>query len=214
MSCLLSSAKSLLFITLLITLCSRSAFAGPIYVYKEKSGSIRFSNKPPPEGTRADVFTAKGAKYSTIGGLIRRGDGKLFPNHYSTLIDGAAQEHGVDPSLVRAVIHTESAFNPRAVSPKGARGLMQLMPQTARLLGVMNSFDPLQNISGGTRHLALLIKRYDGNLRFALAAYNAGEGAVEQYGGIPPYRETQEYVRRVLALMTRYRVRHSKVSSK
>lgn len=188
------------------------AYAGPIYVYKESSGSIRFTHKPPPEGVRAEVFTAKGAKYSTIGGLLRR-DGRLYPNHYAALIDGAAEEHSVDASLLRALIHTESGFNPRAVSPKGARGLMQLMPETARLLGVINSFDPVQNISGGTRHLALLIKRYGGNLKLALAAYNAGAGAVEQYGGIPPYRETQEYVRKVLALMTRYSTRH-KISSK
>lgn len=193
--------------------CAGTASAGPIYVYKEASGSIRFSDKPPPTGVRADVFTAKGAKYSTIGGLLRRGDGKLFPNHYSSIIDDAAKEHSVEPSLIRALIHTESAFNPRAVSPKGARGLMQLMPEIARFLGVKNSFDPLQNISGGTRHLALLIKRYGGNLKLALAAYNAGEQAVEQYKGIPPYRETQEYVRRVLALMTRYSARHSNTSS-
>ena len=195
----------IVFISLFV-FCAGVAEAGPIYVYKEASGSIRFSDKPPPAGVRADVFSAKGARYSISGGVIRRGDGKLFPNHFSSIIDGAAERHGVSASLIRALIHTESAFNPRAVSPKGARGLMQLMPQIASYLGVKNSFDPQQNIAGGTRHLALLIKRYGGNLKLALAAYNAGESAVEQYGGIPPYRETQEYVRRVLALMTRYNV--------
>ncbi|MBN8550632.1 MAG: lytic transglycosylase domain-containing protein [Deltaproteobacteria bacterium] len=203
-----NSVSSFFFFSTMLLL-AEPALAGPIYVYKEASGSIRFSDKAPPSGVRAEVFTAKGVSYSILGGSVRRGEGKLFPNHYSTLIDLAAGEHGVEPSLIRALIHTESAFNPRAVSPKGARGLMQLMPEVARMRGVKNSFDPEQNISGGTRHLALLIKRYSGNLKLALAAYNAGEGAVEQYGGIPPYRETQEYVRRVLALMTRYSARHT-----
>jgi soluble lytic murein transglycosylase-like protein len=178
-------------------------------VYKEKGGSIRFTSKPPPSGVNAEVFTAKGVPYSILGGL-RRGDGKLYPDRFESQISAAAEEHGVETSLIRALIHTESAFNPRAVSPKGALGLMQLMPEVARFLKVNNPFDPLQNIFGGTRHLALLIKKYDGNLKFALAAYNAGEQAVEQYQGIPPYRETQEYVRRVMALMTRYRARHTK----
>ncbi len=183
------------------------ALAGPIYVFKEPDGSIRFTTKQPPQGVSAEVFSAKGAPYSVLGGLRRRGDGQLFPERFAPLIEGACKEHGVDAALVRALIHTESAFNPRAVSPKGAQGLMQLMPQVARLLGVSNPFDPKQNIYGGTRHLALLIRKYDGNLKFALAAYNAGEGAVEEYGGIPPYPETQEYVRRVMSLMTRYNVR-------
>jgi hypothetical protein len=182
--------------------------AAPIYVYKEPGGSIRFTSKPPPEGVKAQVFTAKGAAYSVLGGG-RRG-GKLFTQLHATLIEAAAREHRIESSLVRAVIHAESAFNARAVSPKGARGLMQLMPEVAKELGVTNSFDPAQNIAGGTRHLALLIRKYDGNLRLALAAYNAGAGAVEQYGGIPPYRETQEYVRKVLSLQSRYAVHRVK----
>lgn len=180
------------------------ARAAPIYVYKEPGGSIRFTSKPPPEGVKAQVFTAKGAAYSVLG--RGRHGGKLFTQLYAALIEAAAREQKIDSSLVRAVIHAESAFNARAVSPKGARGLMQLMPEVAKSLGVTNSFDPAQNIAGGTRHLALLIRKYDGNLRFALAAYNAGSGAVEQYGGIPPYRETQDYVRKVLALQSRYAV--------
>lgn len=112
----------------------------------------------------------------------------------------AAQRYGVPEKLVTAVIRTESGFNPRAVSSKGARGLMQLMPHTASLLGVRNSFDPAENIDGGVRHLRRLIERFGNNLHLALAAYNAGEQAVTYYRGIPPYPETQGYVTKVLSL--------------
>ena len=110
----------------------------------------------------------------------------------------AARRHSLDPDLVRAVVAVESGFRSDAVSPKGAQGLMQLMPATARALGVMDSFDPASNLDGGTRYLRALIQRYDGDLKRALAAYNAGEGAVARHGGVPPYPETMAYVRKVL----------------
>ena len=124
--------------------------------------------------------------------------------HSASLTDvirGAAQRHGVSEDLVSAVIRVESAFNVRAVSPKGARGLMQLMPGTAAILGVRDSFDPIENIEGGVRHLRGLLDRFANNLPLALAAYNAGAGAVDSYGGIPPFPETQAYVVRILGLM-------------
>lgn len=116
-------------------------------------------------------------------------------------IRDAAHRYGVSEQLVTAVIRVESGFNPRAVSPKGARGLMQLMPATASQLGVRNAFDPAENIDGGVRHLRGLMERFENNLPLVLAAYNAGEGAVAQHGGIPPYRETQQYVTRILRIV-------------
>lgn len=122
------------------------------------------------------------------------------PDFYVELIRDAALQHDVPAALVQAVVKVESDFNARAVSPKGARGLMQVMPATARRFGVADPdhlFYPAPNLNAGTAYLAWLLKRYDGNLDLVLAAYNAGEGAVQQYRGIPPYRETRNYVKKV-----------------
>ena len=117
------------------------------------------------------------------------------------IIRAAAQRHNVPHELVSAVIRVESGFNVRAVSPKGARGLMQLMPQTANILGVRDSFDPSDNIDGGVRHLRGLLDQYGNNLPLVLAAYNAGEGAVKRHGGVPPYAETQAYVEKIMSIL-------------
>src|SRR5579864_1176532 len=114
------------------------------------------------------------------------------------VITAVSGRHHLDPDLINSVIHAESGFNPRAVSPKGAQGLMQLMPQTASRLGVVNSFDPGDNLEGGTRYLRELLERYNFDLIKALAAYNAGPQRVEQYHGVPPYYETQAYVARII----------------
>jgi hypothetical protein len=117
---------------------------------------------------------------------------------YAADIHEIAREHGVSPVLIEAVIHTESGFDPSAISSKGAAGLMQLMPKTAAALGVADRFDPRESIRGGVRHLRHLLERYQGSVVLALAAYNAGEGAVDTHRGVPPYPETQQYVRSVL----------------
>jgi len=119
-------------------------------------------------------------------------------HQFASDIREISSRHGVDPSLVESVIRAESDFNPAAVSRTGARGLMQLMPKTAVMLGVRDSFNPRENIEGGVRHLRYLLDRYPGNVSLAVAAYNAGEGAVDAHRGIPPFAETQQYVQRVL----------------
>lgn len=118
-------------------------------------------------------------------------------------IQAAAQRHNVDPNLVRAVIQVESNFNPQAVSNKGALGLMQLMPKTAKSLKVNNAFDPQQNVDAGVRHLKTLLDNFGGDIELTLAAYNAGETAVQHHKGVPPYAETRDYVKKITALYSK-----------
>jgi hypothetical protein len=136
-------------------------------------------------------------------GALSLPDSRPEPSSYDTLIERAALRHGVPAALIKAVVRTESNFQRHAVSNKGAQGLMQLMPTTAADLGVEDAFSAEENLSGGTRYLRAMIDRF-GDWKHALAAYNAGPGAVDQYGGIPPYRETREYVERVLHYYRRY----------
>jgi len=128
------------------------------------------------------------------------------PSPYDDMIARTAAGLRIDPSLIKAVMHVESAFDRNAISPKGARGLMQLMPGTARRYGVSSVFDPRQNIIGGARYLRDLLYRFHQDQRLALAGYNAGENAVERYNGIPPYPETQHYVRKVIDLYKKYQL--------
>jgi len=130
---------------------------------------------------------------------------RLNTGAYQAEIAAASRDYGVDEAIVRAIIHAESAFNPNALSRVGAQGLMQLMPATARRFGVGNAFDAAQNIRGGVQYLAFLLKRFNGDLSLVAAGYNAGEGAVDKYKGVPPYSETQRYVQRVGLLAQRYR---------
>lgn len=172
--------------------------------YRSAPGGREFASDRSNRGDRASLrlpFHGRSGHghLRSFGG--RRGS--LYPDLYADAIDRASSDHDVDPALVRAVIHAESAFNPYAVSPKGARGLMQLMPATARMLGVRNSFSPESNIWGGTKYLAQLLRRF-GNEVHAIAAYNAGEVPVYKYNGVPPYSETREYVKRVLSLKKQY----------
>lgn len=129
---------------------------------------------------------------------------RLNATIFSAEINAAAQRWGVDPALIRAIAHAESSFNPRAQSPKGAQGLMQIIPATARRFDVDDPFDPAQSLDGGARYLRFLLDRFSGDFDLAAAAYNAGEGAVDRHRGIPPYSETQTYVSRVRALHRAY----------
>jgi soluble lytic murein transglycosylase-like protein len=132
---------------------------------------------------------------STFGGVVfDPAAGFAAPKHLTAVIRDASREHGVDPRLVAAVMRRESAWNENAVSPVGACGLMQLMPDTAKFLGVNNIFDVRENVFGGTRYLRTLLDAFNGDVDLALAAYNAGPGAVQKYRGVPPYRETRAYV--------------------
>jgi soluble lytic murein transglycosylase-like protein len=130
---------------------------------------------------------------------------RLNTEAYRNEIAAAVAQFGVEEAIVRAIIHAESAYRPNAMSRVGAQGLMQLMPATARRFGVANVFDPAQNIRGGVQYLGWLLKRFNGDLKLAAAGYNAGEGAVDKYKGVPPYAETRRYVQRVAVLAERYR---------
>jgi soluble lytic murein transglycosylase-like protein len=136
------------------------------------------------------------------------------PQTLNEVINTISDRHHIDPDLVNSVIHAESGFNPRAVSPKGARGLMQLMPQTASRLGVSNVFDPRSNVEGGTRYLSELLQRYNFDLIKALAAYNAGPQRVEQYRGVPPYYETRVYVAKIVRDFNRKKIAERKAAGK
>jgi soluble lytic murein transglycosylase-like protein len=166
-----------------------------IYSWRDASGTLVLSNKP-----RAD--TGEDATYEVHGAAaIRttaRPTGSARQRAYDHLIEHYARAHGISAELVKAVIQAESNFNPRAVSVKGAMGLMQLMPATARELGVTDPFQPAENIRGGVTYLARLLAKYDQNVELALAAYNAGAGNVERYGNVvPPFRETRDYVKKI-----------------
>lgn len=187
-----------------------------IYVYRDENGVLNFTNirSHDRRDTLVEVkkYRAAGSRATKVSYSPGR---KLSaplramqpPAHLDSIVTRAAADYQVDKALVHAIIQAESAFNDRAISPKGASGLMQLMPATAQRFGVNNVFDPTQNIMGGVRYMRLLLEQFQFDVRLALAAYNAGENAVLRYGGIPPYPETANYVNKVMQLHTLYRNR-------
>ncbi len=178
---------------------------GAVYRY-ERDGVVHYTNRR-PAGQRAEVlFSYMETCYAcAVSSSVDFNSVGLNLVAYAEEVRAAADLHGVEEAFVRAVIHAESAFNLNALSNKGAQGLMQLMPATAARFGVVDPFSARENIHGGTAYLAWLLKRFNGDFRLAAAGYNAGEGAVDRFSGVPPYAETQVFVERVGTLLSRYR---------
>ena len=181
---------------------------GAVYRVVHRDGSVEYTNVT-PGGSQANNVTRLFTYIATciacnLHSTINWGTVALNVDAYKDVIRDASVESGVDEAVIRAIIHAESAFNPHAMSLKGAQGLMQLMPGTANDMGVLDAFDPAQNIRGGARYLGLLMKNFNGDVRLTAAAYNAGPGTVQHYNGVPPFAETQVYVQRVGELVQRY----------
>ena len=175
-----------------------------VYKWVDDNGIVSYSNIAPPANQDFQVLTFPCYAADPKCRSVSWEKVPLNTQSFSTEIRSAAQISAVEESLIRAIIHAESAYQSDAQSPKGAQGLMQLMPATQAELDVSNPFDPEDNIRGGARYLSQLLAEFDGDYELAAAAYNAGPTAVYKYGGVPPYDETQEYVRRVKILYRRY----------
>jgi soluble lytic murein transglycosylase-like protein len=195
-------AISLIFASLF---CLQSVSA-EMYKFTDKDGIVHYTNIRPSGQKNVTTFSfpcyASDPKCNQL-------DWERIPLNrqaYDAEIQAVAEAFAIDDSLIRAIIHAESAYHADALSPRGAQGLMQLMPATQKELEVVDVFDPLSNIEGGTLYLSRLLNQFDQSVELAAAAYNAGPGAVREHGGVPPYKETREYVRRVKILYRRYRL--------
>lgn len=185
-------------LALLLVLLPGSAWA-EFYKYLDRSGRVVLSDRPPAAGERLLWRSRNDPRYADYS-RIDLSSMERNRRRYAPLIDRVARDNGLPPELLHALVRAESAYDPRALSKKGARGLMQLMPATARRYGVADSWDPEQNLRGGARYLSDLLQMFDRDLELAVAAYNAGENAVKRFGNrIPPYDETRDYVRKVVA---------------
>jgi len=194
----------ILFSLLALTFYSHSISAG-YYVYQMPDGSRVITDRP--QYNRTAKLVRKSQKVGGIGQSVTNTviiEPAAGSAKFDDLINMISIKHGMDPALIKAVVHTESYFNPNATSRVGASGLMQLMPQTAELYGVFDLYSPMKNLDAGVRHLRYLLRRYKNRLSYALAAYNAGEKAVRFYNGIPPYRETRRYIRKVIQYQSYY----------
>jgi len=186
-SCILS-------ISIILTIFVISPAMADIYLYIDSQGVLHFTNTP--TSNRYKVYMRES---------LQRPEAFYTVESYDDVISEAAKRNGLSSSLLKALIHVESYFNPRAVSKKGAMGLMQIMPENLQLLNISDPFDPWQNIMGGAAYLRAMLERFSGQLPLALAAYNAGPTVVEKYNDIPPYPETQDYVQKVMRFFHLYK---------
>lgn len=187
-------AGCILPIFILLTFFVISPAIADIYLYVDSEGVLHFTNTPTSDNYKVYMHEP-----------VRRPQVLFTKGSYDDVISEAARRNGLSTSLLKALIHVESYFNPRAVSKKGAMGLMQIMPENLPLLNIEDPFDPWENIMGGAAYLRAMLERFSGQLPLALAAYNAGPGAVEKYNDIPPYPETRRYVRKVMKYFTLYK---------
>jgi len=186
--------------------CGLGGFApahADIYRFEDSEGTLHFTDAPTDK--RFKVYMRDIKKDRQLRTAFKLPGYARNPAEFEPLIASYSREYGVDSSLIKAVIHAESGYNPHAVSAKGAQGLMQLMPKTAQGLKVADTMNPSDNIRGGVRYLRFLLDTFKGDESLALAAYNAGMGSVAKYGGIPPYAETRNYVAKVLSYRNNYR---------
>ena len=197
---------SILVATFVCTLSFIGHAQADIYSYTDENGTVHFSNIPDDKRFRVTLRTASSEGVATATNRVPSGSFiKTNLKRFSTIVDEAAKMYQLEPALLHAVITAESSYNPNAVSPKGATGLMQLMPATAARYGVSNIFDPNQNIFGGAQYLRYLLQLFNNDMSLAVAAYNAGEHNVMKYGNrIPPFRETINYVPKVLGFYKHY----------
>jgi soluble lytic murein transglycosylase-like protein len=199
---ILAGFQTVVALALVLVASDSMAANSAVYAYRGADGSWMYTD-----------YALKNHKYQLVRkksnprGVAARANGPFYrgnPSAYDRLIRKMARLYNIDAALIKAVMHAESAFNPHATSHKGATGLMQLMPSTARQYGVYDLYDPVQNVQAAVRYLSDLMERYRENTTLVLAAYNAGETAVDQHKGVPPYKETQNYVRKVLRFKKQY----------
>jgi soluble lytic murein transglycosylase len=186
-------ARFAILFTLLIFIFGPPSASADIYRYIDENGVMHFTNAP--TSSKFKLFMRERKIFIS----------KLDSNQFDPIIADASKKYGLEAPLIKAVIKAESDFDPNAISHKGARGLMQIMPMNFRLLNVENPFDPHQSIDAGARYLRDMMDRYNGKLNLSLAAYNAGPGAVDRHGGVPPYQETEEYIERVMRYYERFK---------
>ncbi len=181
-------------LTIVLLMAASSPAGADIYMYRDANGVLHFTNVPASAEYRLYIRSSR-PRFKASPGTKK----------FDAIIQNAARRYDVDFSLLKAIIRAESSFDPQAISRKGARGLMQIMPQNFGTLDIQDPFDPEQNIMGGTRYFRSLLDRYQGKVSLTLAAYNAGPTAVDRYRRIPPYAETQDYVQKVLRFYEHYK---------